>query len=254
MGLETAFELGRLYQPIKTIADTLQSSQDKIFLELPGLIAWFPGGVTSDNGHMVNTALFPTYMEQQGTCPIGYDSHPYRTTGNGTNYLKTGGLAPCLGTETWIDAPLRGLTIGCWLKLVSLPASLNAGVMGKNGPPTELGYSIQVHLSGTLRWIISGNGSSAILVDTGVLGLGVWAFVCARFDPSVEIAIFLNGTKTINVSGVPAALNASTSNFEVGRTLDTDTRIGNFQTRDIFVCQSALSDDLIATIMATSSP
>ena len=50
---------------------------------------------------------------ETGSCQVGFDGNTYRHTGDGTNYLAASGYQVD-GTESWIEASLRGLTLGGW--------------------------------------------------------------------------------------------------------------------------------------------
>jgi len=247
-------EIGRLYEPIKRIADTLQSSQDKIFLELPALVAWWPGGPSTGinqakdvpNGRNLTAAANSIF---------GYDGHPYISLdGTSGDYFTVGSFPSCIGTESWIDPTLRGLTIGCWLYIESHSVT-TSGIITRDGGSPDRGYSL-AHITSTdvIRLVVSQNGASNISVNIAAPTLGSWSFVVGRFTPGAEIAAFVDGTKSVHVVGVYTSLFAPTQAFEVGRAAANNANTLDGRLRDIFVCQAALSDELIEEIRVTSSP
>lgn len=247
-------EIGRLYEPIKRIADTLESSQDKIFLELPGLVAWWPGGPSTGINQAIDVPNGRTLTAAANSL-FGYDGHPYISLdGSSGDYFTAGSFPACLGTETWVDPTIRGLTVGCWLYMESA-AAVSSGIISKYGGGTDRGYAL-IHTTApdVFRLAISQNGSVVITVDVAAVPVGNWVFVAARFSPGAEIAVFSNGAKGTNTASIYTSLFASSQAFEVGRFLADNTRTLDGRLRDIFVCQAALSDDLIEEIRITSAP
>ena len=254
MSSDTAFEVGRLFLPLKKIADTLTSSQDKIFLELPGLVAWYPSGPVGLSGSMPNVVSPSGDMLEVGTNPVGYDGHPYRTTGGGTNYLKYDPGWFLSGIEAYIDPTIRGFTIGGWFNINTLPAA-NAGLISKDAPTPERGYRIQLSSAGVdFLFGMSGNGTSVSNATLLNPGLGQWIFAVGRFTPSTEVALFVNGAKSVNTTAIPASAFNSSQNFEVGRYNNDNDRIFDGRLRDVFVCRAALDDETIEEIRETSAP
>ena len=86
MSADTAFEVGRLFKPLSTIASVLAAPHEDLFIRLPGLEAYYPMSIVDSFGgarnHTGNVSLFQT-----GTVPVGYDGNSFRQLGNGVNYL-----------------------------------------------------------------------------------------------------------------------------------------------------------------------
>jgi len=250
---DTALEIGRLYGPIKAISDTLVGSQDKIFLELPGLVAWYPGGpVEGANGDMYNKATAEN-VAMVGTCPVSYDGHPYRHTGNGANYFASSTFPQCVGTEAWISSEIRGLTVGGWVYL-DAKEPVSSGIMSRDGGGSDRAWDLMyVTSSDMFRFIVSQTGAVINTVDVAFPGLGQWVFAAARFIPGSEIAIWANGAKQVLDTGVVSSLYSPTADFEIGRSITDDTRTFDGRMRDMFVCQAALDDETIEEIRVTSA-
>ena len=247
-------EIGRLYLQLKRIADTLQSSQDKIFLELPGMVAWWPGGPGDGLGAAMDMASNMD-LTPIGSPTFGYDGHPYMLTDRtGVDYFFGSPFPACVGTEVWVDPTIRGLTVGCWMYPEGAIGASNVGVISRSGGGSDRGYAILAKDSG-LSFLIA--SAPAVFLSSPIsdaASVGEWHFVVGRFTPSTEVAIFLDGSKKTETTSIPAAINASTQAFEVGRQFNDNNRIISARIRDIFVCQAALSDELIEEIRVTSSP
>lgn len=254
MSDRTAFEVGRLYQPIKAIADTLVASQKDIFVRLPGLIGYWPMGIRAASGQVVEHGGSGFNLLQTGTCPVGFDGNSFSHLGNGTNFVwSNSSQLAIVGTETWISSSLRGMTLGGWWMVDGLPAS-QGGLAGKFGVITDYGYALVVHSSGTIQAIISSTGSNIVSSTSPVAATGQWLFLTGRFTPGTELAVFVDGDKTVNTTAIPATINASSQDFEAGRFANDNALIAHCKSRDVFLCASALSDEVIEQVRATSVP
>jgi hypothetical protein len=103
-------------------------------------------------------------------------------------------------------------------------------------------------------FFVSSNGAATFTVTGSPLTIGAWHFIALRFIPSTEIAVFQDGDKAVNATAIPASINVSTQNFEIGRYINDDSRTFHGRARDVFICAAALSDALIEEVRATSVP
>ncbi len=254
MGDKSAFEIGRLYVPLKAIADTLTASQKDVFIRLPGLMAYWTGGTRGLNAGLSDHSGSGLPLSQTGTCPTGYDGNPFVHLGNGVNYFfNTSAFFGQSGAAAWIDVALRGLTYGGWFNLDQTPGS-NVGLISKDAPNPDRGYNMILNTTPVVSANVSGTGASIVGASSSAVTVGVWHFIVARFTPSTEVAIFLDGVKSVNATAVPATINASAQNFELGRYLNSDANVFHGRSRDMFICAAALSDQLIEEIRETSVP
>jgi len=253
MSEDTAFEVGRLYGPLRAISDTLAASQKDIFVRLPGLVAYYPMGIRG-NSWAIEHGGIGYHLFQAGTCPTGYDGNSFVHLGSGVNYLWNDQSAfGITGLETWISSSLRGLTLGGWFMIDSTPTTAS-GLISKDRPSPDLGYVLNWSTTNTVGFYVSGNGASQFGVVSASLEVGRWHFVTSRFTPSAEVAVFANGDKSTNTTAIPASINVSTQDFEIGRYFNDDNRIIHAKARDVFVCAAALSDQLIEEIRVSSVP
>ena len=253
MSADTAFEVGRLYGPLKRLSDVIVGAQRDIFIKLPAISGYFPMSIVDVNGGAVNHAAGDIDASMVGIVPLAFDGNSYRQLGNGVNYLNAPGAYILTGVETYVDSSVRGWTIGGWFMIDNLPVNVG-GVISRDGGSAQRGYSIQVRSTGIFRGSVSLSGVGVTQVNSGAFPIGVWQFVALRFKPSVEIAIFVNGTKTVNTTAIPASTFVSSEPFQIGRTQGSDLLIADAKVRDVFVSQSALSDELLALVKASSAP
>ncbi len=248
MSLEVAFEIGRVGLDIKRIADVLTGQNKDVFVELPGLLAYFPSGIRDTAGNVVNHAGGAGQLEEVGACPVGYDGDAY-IQNSATSYLDSvGGSAfEVTGLETYIEASIRGLTVGGWVNLTTLPSS-NGGIFGRDGGAVDRGYGLFSTSAGVISFFVSLTGAVTVSAVGGTIGTDAWHFVVGRFTPSTEVAVFVDGEKDVNVTGVPASINIPTPDFQVGRFFDADSTRLHFKWRDLFICAATLDDVLLENI------
>ena len=173
--------------------------------------------------------------------------------GNGTNYFAKSGLYGLTGLETFIGAALRGFTIGGWFMVDAAP-TLEAGLISRDGVAGNRGYNLNWKNAGTVQFTISVDGTAFFVVTSVATTLSVWHFIVGRFIPSVETAIFVDGSKAVNDVSVPASCSVPTQDFEVGRYRNNDARVVTAKVRDVFICRAALSDALIEEIRTATVP
>ncbi len=253
MSQEAAFEVGRLYGPIKAISDILTAPSKEVFIGLPGIEGYYPMSVVGAAGAAINHTGVDAQLTQIGTVPVGYDGNSFRQLGAATDYLSKSSLYGLTGLETFITSSLRGFTIGGWFFINSLPGGAG-GLISRDGIATNRGYVMFIGSTGAIRALVSGNGTNAFFINSADVPLTKWLFIVARYIPSTEISVFVNGVKTTNTTSIPASCFVSTQDFEVGRYFNADANIVDAKVRDVFICRSALSDALLEEIRTATAP
>lgn len=110
--------------------------------------------------------------------------------------------------------PGAGLTLGCWVWVDAAGAD---GVIGKwNTVGNQRSYLLRLTATPTFEFVVSSNGTAETSVASAAVTTGRWYFVAGRYRPSTEIALFVNRTKTVNTTSIPAAIFDSTAAFEIG--------------------------------------
>jgi len=254
MSFATAFEVGRLYLPLKTIADQFTLAQKDLFIRLPGLRGYWPMSIVNSAGVAIDHSGASSDLLRTGSPLFDYDGNAYVQLGVATDFLYT--TAPTLGitgTEAWIDSGLRGLTIGGWFWVDSTPAA-SSGLISKDAPATERGYVLYWTPANNPSFYVSVDGTAGALISYSARPLNTWTFIVGRFTPGAEVAIFVNADKATNTTSIPASINVSTQNFEVGRDFNSDGSIIQGRARDVFVCATALSDQTITDLYRASMP
>lgn len=137
----------------------------------------------------------------------------------------------------------NGFTVGGWFQ------------PGSSGPS----YIISKWATANDAWLLFYNANiptfyvgSPVPTPYSVVGatcvIGQWVFIACRYTPSAEIAIWVNSSKAVNVTSIPASLLVPTNlPLYVGVASDlTDYYTGRISM--LFYCNSILSDLYINTL------
>ncbi len=143
-------------------------------------------------------------------------------SGDYAHVADTLSLYRILGTESYVDPALRGLTFGGWYRLDSgaTPASTTYAHLSKwDGASNKRSYTMYTDGgdAGALKWAISSTGTSTSQTfDTGVTPvINEWYFAVAQFDPSADMYLWHNGTR-YSVSTSVASIDSNDNRVEVG--------------------------------------
>lgn len=254
MSLEAAFEVGRLFLPLKTIADQFSLAQKDLFIRLPGLRGYWPMSAVNYLGRAIDHSNASVNLQRTGAPTYAFDGNAYVQLGVATDFLHTAsGELDFTGTEAWIDSGIRGLTFGGWFWIDVIPVAAS-GLISKHGVAPQYGFTLIVSTAGSPQVYISSNGTNNWTVVHSPLTINTWHFIVARFTPSTELAVFVNDAKVVNTTTIPAAINVSTQNFEIGRYSNDNSRIIEGRARDVFICASALSDATLSDLYQASLP
>lgn len=220
-----------------------------IFRGAPGLRGlWYPGsldqaGAIYDGGGQGRTLTYngnPTLNYLTNGVPyMDYDG-----TGDFHSRPDEAGL-DITGLETTIATALRGLTAGGWFWIDAYDATNAEGLMSKRGGS---GTSWDIYdINGTVVFNVSLLGAILVSVGSaaGAFGLGAWKFVACRFTPSTEIAMWINGVKTANATGIPASIFNTNAAFEIARTALDSSICLDGRCALAFLAASIWSDALI---------
>jgi hypothetical protein len=203
--------------------------------------------VSGGGNHLINNSL---------NVQFGYDDlipSAYFVAASANDYLyrADGGVgqwADIIGTETYIPSTQRGLTFGGWFYVDSDTGSTQVLIGKVSGGGANRSYQINVNTATLLpafntalvavEYVVTGTAGT-----TGAVPLDTWSFLCARFDPSTEMRIWLNNNSNVLLV-VPATINDTGADFTIGATAVP----GNWfdgRASLCFLCAAALSDSII---------
>lgn len=212
-------------------------------LSLPSLRALWLYGSVDENGNAFD-------MSGQARTLTNVSSLQYGVYNNVVPYAIHDGAADYLRRADEAGLDITGaLTVGCWVRSNDAPGA-NERVIGKfNATGNQRAYSLRLGSAPDMAFVVSSNGTATTTVTSTVTyAADVWFQLVGRYTPSTELAIFVNGTKTVETTAIPASIFNSTSDFAIGangaagEVLDGDTAMP-------FICAAALSDTLIQMLL-----
>jgi len=199
-------------------------SQQAVIAGKHGLRGSWTAGAFDSNGDVYGAGTFGA------GALLTYNGNPLFGLDDLVAYLELDGAGDYLsrvdsanlditGTETYVKAADRGLTMGMWV----YPQSVGAlqAVIGKwneNGV-NQRSYLIDLTAGNVFRARVSSAGTAltiSSISSTVAVSADTWYYVEMMFDPSARLAINVNGTIDELVAGVAASIHSGTANFNVG--------------------------------------
>lgn len=242
-----------LDRPEKTLNDAIA-----YLLALPALRACWPMSsvdyavasrardVSGQGYHLTdnNTPLF-NYDELAPYAEFdGVNQYLSRVDGGAANW------ADILGTETYIAAAARGLTLGGWF-YIDQTTGADQGFITKvaGGAINTRSYALRyVNATQCANIAVIDAANALFQIDSGsTMSFAAWHYVVGRFDPSTELAIFLDNEKTTNVVAIPAAIIDSTAAVAIGANAIPSVYLDG-RASLCFLCAAMLSDEIIMTL------
>jgi len=225
-----------------------------MYQALTGLRGFWPMSAVSATGAAFDQSGNGRTLTYNGAATYDYDGLApyYHVAGAGfLSRVDEAGL-DILGTEAYIAAGHRGLTLGGWFYPQDI--ATDQMIMSKFGAAAggQYGYALQV--SGTVandpaRFIISSTGANAAFVDSATgCSVNTWQFFAARFndaDVGAELAVWNNDEMTTAATAFAAIFN-SNADFRIGSRGD-GTLLYTGRSSLCFLCAAALAD---ATVWA----
>jgi hypothetical protein len=154
-----------------------------------------------------------------------------------------------LGSESYVAAAARGMTTGGWFWFDN--TGRDEYLLSKyTGVGNRTFYVNKLPATDFLKFVIYDAADGADNVNSAsAVSAEAWYHVVVRFDPSTEIAIFLNGIKNTKVAGIPAALQNSGGSFEVGAIAGAAGYLLDGRAAYCFLCAAACSDMQISSVL-----
>jgi len=175
-------------------------------------------------------------------------------TGDYFSHVDRAGL-DITGTETYVTAASRGLTMGGWF-YIDTSTSLGTLMSKFLGIGNQRSYALhQPFAVGANRidGTISVDGAAVFTVVGDSISIGSWFFSCLRFLPSTELAVFVNADKNTVTAGVPASIFSGSADFVVGGR-SGGTELIDGRAAYCFLCACAVSDAKISSIFEQMRP
>lgn len=123
--------------------------------------------------------------------------------------------ADITGTEAYVFAAQRGLTLGGWFRTDTLGAA-QMGLISKWAGAGNRSYELQLTAGDVFGFQVSDDGTNSDLAtSTAVLTAGNWYFAVGRFDPAALVEIYVNGAWDTQATARAAAFDSGQS-FTIG--------------------------------------
>lgn len=143
------------------------------------------------------------------------------------------------------------LTFGCWVRSNAAPVATQTIIGKRNATGNQRAFRLIYDNTPALRVQVSSDGATTTEKISAVAYVSdTWVHLFARYTPSTELAIFVNGEKEVNTTSIPASLFNSSSAFRIGangaggEVLDGDTALG-------VLAAAAWDDSVIKTLYQT---
>ena len=203
--------------------------------------------ISANGGALFGYAGLVPWVRVYGA-PAGGSGAQHCYAGDRANYRIT-------GNEVLFQLNQRGLTFGIWM-LFEAVNTWAYSVMGKDdGYVTPFSYYLEKDASHYARFVITENGTARIGVSSSdMIAANEWYLIIGRYYRShpdtdaPEMAIFLNGVKSVSTTGVPTAIYNSGAALRVGYPVQTATLPVYRKWSMAFISAMALSDALCSAI------
>lgn len=166
-----------------------------------------------------------------------------RADGGATNW------ADITGTETYVVAANRGLTLGCWVYFTAAPAAVE-GIAGKYGAAGQRSYRLTRAAGGQISAIFSSDGTNTAApngvtqTSTVIPATSTWTFVATRFRPSVAADVWINDAYTSSAAA-PASIFDSATDFSLASLVGGTSTFMSGRISLAFLCAGAVADTLL---------
>lgn len=110
---------------------------------------------------------------------------------------------------------LAGFTVGGWFQSAAAAGTFMSTWLAAANQTWRL------YITGTKPTLgVSGTGANELTAqNANTISLNTWYFIAGRYNPSTELALWVNDVKTTNVTAIPAsAFNTTTVDFVIGAT------------------------------------
>lgn len=216
---------------------------------LTGLRGFWPLGSTGSLGNAVDFSQQTRILTKNGDPLYGYTGLiPWVYFDGAGDYFTRADEAglDTLGTEAYMHADYRGMTVGGWFKFDDGTPAGAEYMMSKRAGAGNISWYLAHNPGGTVNFIVS-DDCTALEAATSVGTTGTdWVFVAGRFDPSAEVAVFLNSEKVTTPTAMASVCN-STADFNISG-YNNGTALMTGYASLCFLSAAMLSDGIIYSL------
>jgi hypothetical protein len=219
------------------------------FLNLPGLRGFWPMSSFNESGNAYDLSGQGRILTYNGNPTYNFAGLvPYIDLDGTGDYLSRADEAglDILGTESYVVAAARGLTLGGWFWLGASGAVQS--LITKEDGAVQRSYFLTTNVIDQIVFRVTTDGSTLVAVTHGTaLVTSTWYFLVGRFDPSAELKIWVNRDSTPNAVGIPASIFNGNAAFVVGGRSGGGALLTG-RASLCFLCACALSDTIIGAL------
>lgn len=258
-------ELSRISKDHETRLRRLESIERGIihyqFTTLTGLRGFWPMSSVDENGDAYDLSEQGRSLSINGnpTYDYGLGIAPFLEMDGVGDYADRADEAglDITGTEIFILPASRGLTIGGWFFNGRL--ATEEALIGKwdasfpEGPANQRSYLLEKLATDRIQFYISDDGiAQDIVTDDVDIEEDRWNFIVGRYDPSTELALFVNGRNIPTAGTAMASIFNSTADLNVGAHDNGAASLLQGSASHCFLCAAQLSSQVINALYQQS--
>lgn len=223
-----------------TMGDVLGTLQ--MFPELRGL---WPFSSINESGNALDISGQARTLTNTGTTTRAVLNNivPYIVLNGSTQYFSR-------ADEAGLDIT-GAMTFGIW-NYFNAVAAQQICMSKYTAAGNQRAYKIENLAGGQPNFNITTDGSTLVAATgtAGDISAATWGFMCGRFTPSTEMALFYNTLKYTNTTGIPATIFNSSAAFMIGGVNGAASQAGRASLG--FLCAAAVPDSLITRFYEVS--
>lgn len=162
-------------------------------------------------------------------------------------YLQYNGINNYSYCPAYDYTGVNGFTLGCWCYSNGFSGPI-ASVFKDPGNRVwrlDAGY-------GNPLIAVSANGTTEVDATSPVtVASNTWFFIAARYNPGIELALWVNGTKTVNTTSIPALLFVTTVPYFVIGSESTFSTLLEMRISSFFFSRGVLNDVYLTSLYLT---
>lgn len=221
------------------------------FLALPGLRGFWPMSAFQSNGDAFDQSGNGRLLTYNGNPTYNFDGlAPYIDldgVGDVLSRADEAGL-DILGTETYVAAAARGLSMGGYFYFNNAAAAVENCIAKWNIAGNQRAYRLVRNAAGNGAVEMSSTGADFPGVVGAAIGAGTWTFMAGRFDVA-NVYITVDDVTTSAASGIAALFNSNAPLLLGARgTAGAPTELMTGRESLCFLCATFLPDGIINSL------
>lgn len=224
----------------------------------PGLVGLWPGSIPDSSGNARDISGNAQTLTNTGGALFSADATslaPYIAFNGSSQYLTRAdeALLSVTGTEAHIATAAQGLTLGGYFWVDNIATTQT--FIGKGDAASAAGssFNLLMRIPGTVAEFEIFNSTNRVYVQSNnfITG-GQWCSIVARFEPSTRLAVWLDGVRTNNSTGIFSSINDTAAPFQIGAVNGVVPLDGRASL--CFLCAAAVPTPAIETFIGYTRP